>query len=146
MCIAIIASEIDLSTMILDIDNDVLLLLLNFVYTGKLSLRSELVWNVLTAASQLELRDAPELCRKFIDTYLSLNSASDHIHEVRNNIDWTLKWVLIVTAKNVLFNQSAAMTILFHSDRKHNLVKTVTQLKLPTLYSLIWCRQWRKSL
>ena len=60
-----------------DISHNILALLLDFVYTGKLLLNSESVWQTLSVAKELELRDAPQLCRKYIDTCLSIDTVPD---------------------------------------------------------------------
>ena len=77
---------------IVDIDHNILVLLLDFVYTGKLLLSSQSVWNVLTAASQLELTDAPQLCRKFIDTHLNIDNTSDSLLEVSRFFTIIIMW------------------------------------------------------
>ena len=77
---------------IVDIDHNILVLLLDFVYTGKLLLSSQSVWNVLTAASQLELTDAPQLCRKFIDTHLNIDNTSDTLLEVSRFFSKFIMW------------------------------------------------------
>ncbi len=73
-----------------DITSTTFGLLLEFLYTGKLALNADRVWNVLTVATQLQLGDAAQLCRKYIDTYMDIDAKTAEYREVRQQCAWLL--------------------------------------------------------
>ncbi len=78
-------------------------MLLEFIYTGKLTLDSNCVWKVLTAASQLQLSTAAELCRKYIDTHLSIDAVADAVStNVRSILFHFSFWTLCPTKPRCL--------------------------------------------